>query len=217
MKISKAGVSLIKEFEGCSLTAYWDVDAYSIGYGHHSKAIQKGTKITEEDAEAFLISDLERFEKLINQYDHIYHFNQNEFDALVSFAYNVGSINQLTNFGKRTRETIALKIPQYCKAGGVTLRALQRRRQAEAKLFTTKVEVIEELDGYYPAYEGDSVALDEILKAIGADADFDTTKSNYMKRYPIAKANGIKGYKGSASQNISLKNLAKDGRLRRPS
>lgn len=212
MRISSNGVSLIKQFEGLSLTAYWDVDAYSIGYGHHSKVIQKGAKITEAEAEVFLKNDLERFEKHVNSYNDKYHFTQYEFDALVSFAYNIGSINLLTDYGRRSKELIAAKMPLYCKAGGVVLRSLQRRRQAEQALFLKK----DKPSDFYPAYTGESANLDEILAAIGADSDFDvSTTKLYKKRYPIAKANGLEKYSGTYAQNMKLINLARTGELRR--
>ena len=58
-----------------------------------------------------------------------YNWNQNEFDALVSFAYNIGSIDGLTASGSRSKEEIADKIQAYNKAGGKVLSGLIRRRQ----------------------------------------------------------------------------------------
>lgn len=70
-----------------------------------------------------------------------YEWNQNEFDGLVSFAYNIGSIDQLTANGTRTKEQIANKILAYNKAGGKVLAGLTRRRQEERTLFLTPVAV----------------------------------------------------------------------------
>ncbi len=70
-----------------------------------------------------------------------YNWNQNEFDALVSFAYNIGSIDGLTAKGARTRSEIAAKILEYNKAGGKVLAGLTRRRQEERKLFLTPVTI----------------------------------------------------------------------------
>lgn len=64
----------------------------------------------------------------------------------------------------------------------------------------------------YPAYTGTSTSLDTILKAIGVPAQY---RGNYSKRKPIAEANGIKGYAGTSEQNIMLKNLAKQGKLKK--
>lgn len=64
----------------------------------------------------------------------------------------------------------------------------------------------------YPAYKGTSTSLDTILKAIGVPAQY---RGNYTKRKPIAEANGISDYKGTSDQNIKLKNLAKQGKLKK--
>ena len=136
-KISERGLQLIKKFEGCRLTAYWDVNGYSIGYGHHAADITKGMKITQAIADEFLKKDVEKFEKAVNNLK--YEFNQNQFDALVDFAYNCGSGNllKLTANNTRTIQQISYKIPAYCKAGGVALKGLIYRRNAEKQLFDT--------------------------------------------------------------------------------
>ena len=103
-RISNKGISLLKSFEGCSLVAFWDVNGYAIGYGHHGD-VKEGDTITQEKAEEILRQDLaDRYEPSINKYDSVYNFNQNEFDALVSFCYNCGSGNlrQLLKNGQAT-------------------------------------------------------------------------------------------------------------------
>lgn len=137
MKISDNGIELIKKFEGCQLTAYrCPAGVLTIGYGH-TKGVKEGQKITKKKAEQLLREDLERFETHVNSYRKKYKFNQNEFDALVSFAFNIGSINQLTNYGKRNKGMIADKMLLYTKAGGKQLSGLVKRRKAEHKLFIT--------------------------------------------------------------------------------
>lgn len=74
------------------------------------------------------------------KYNSKYKWNQNEIDALVSFAYNIGSIDALTANGTRSRATIAAKMLQYNKAGGKVLNGLTRRRKAERELFLTAVK-----------------------------------------------------------------------------
>ena len=66
LKISEAGLQLIKKFEGCRLQAYWDVNGYSIGYGHHGVDVAKGMSITQKVADDFLKMDVEKFEKAVN-------------------------------------------------------------------------------------------------------------------------------------------------------
>ena len=139
MKTSKTGLKLIEEFEGCRLTAYQDsVGVWTIGYGH-TKGVKQGQVITREQAEHYLAQDVKNAEKNVSSFDVIYHWNQNQFDALVSFAFNVGSINQLVANGKRTVYEISNKILAYNKAGGKELAGLTRRRKAERLLFTRPV------------------------------------------------------------------------------
>ena len=141
MKISKNGINLIKRFEGLRLKAYKCVpteEMYTIGYGHYG--VEAGMKITKEEAELILMQDLEKFEKRVMKYDPLYHFNQNQFDALVSFAYNVGSIDKLTAGGLRSIPVISTKMLDYNKSGGKVLSGLTKRRKAEQQLFNTPVE-----------------------------------------------------------------------------
>lgn len=96
-------------------------------------------KISKETAEKWLSKALtKKYLPLVLKYDKQYDFNQNEIDALVSFAYNIGSIKQLTANGTRSRATIASKMLQYNKAGGRVYNGLTRRRKAERALFLAK-------------------------------------------------------------------------------
>lgn len=147
MKISEKGLKLIKEFEGCKLSAYQDsVGVWTIGYGttNADKAITgtticKGLRISQDTADVWLWKSVNnKYGPKVDKYSK-YEWNQNEFDALTSFAYNIGSIDQLTATGSRTKEQIAKKILEYNKAGGKVLAGLTRRRQAEHNLFITPV------------------------------------------------------------------------------
>lgn len=140
LTISDNGINLIKSFEGLSLFAYKCLPTekyWTIGYGHYGTDVKSDSVITMERAIELLRSDLKKYENRVNQFDSIYHFNQNEFDALVSFCYNVGSINQLTNGGKRSRQEIADKMLSYVKSGGNVVRGLVKRREKERTLFLT--------------------------------------------------------------------------------
>ena len=137
MKTSRRGINLIKEFEGLRLTAYrCPAGVYTIGYGH-TRGVKRGMKITEEEASAFLTADLLNSEKAVERYDSVYHLNQNEFDALVSFTFNCGATNlrALLRNGRRNRSQIVATLPLYRKAGGKVIRGLERRRAAEKALF----------------------------------------------------------------------------------
>lgn len=140
MKISQNGLNLIKSFEGCRLSAYkCPAGVWTIGYGH-TGGVKSGQTITKEKADDYLVSDLQRFENHVAKYDSKYHWNQNQFDALVSFAYNIGNIDQLTANGTRTIQQISEKITSYNKANGAELAGLTRRRKAEKDLFDTPVK-----------------------------------------------------------------------------
>ena len=130
MKISDNGLSLIKKFEGCRLTAYQDaVGVWTIGYGttNADKAItgisiRQGLRISQETADEWLRQSVDKkYGPKVDKYS-AYNWNQNEFDTLVSFAYNIGSIDGLTASGSRSKEEIADKIQAYNKAGGKNVR-----------------------------------------------------------------------------------------------
>lgn len=140
MNISENGINLIKEFEGYKLKPYKLAGEkyYTVGYGHYGQDVNPNKKYTKKEVEALLISDLQRFETGVLRYDKIYHWSQNEFDALVSFAYNVGSIDGLTSKGSRSREQIAYFMRKYIKGSdGKTLEGLVLRREKERELFLT--------------------------------------------------------------------------------
>lgn len=136
MKTSQTGIDLIKKFESCRLDAYkCPAGKWTIGYGH-TEGVRAGQKISQAQAEAYLRTDLEKFEKLVAKYDNVYRWTQNEFDAMVSFAYNTGSIDKLTVNGKRTKEEVSEKILLYVKdRNGNVLQGLVKRRKEEQKLF----------------------------------------------------------------------------------
>lgn len=146
-KISDKCLKLVKEFEGCRLTAYRDeVGVWTIGYGITNsdfkitkKIIRKGMKISKATAEKWLEESLnKKYLPLVLEYDKQYNWDQNELDALVSFCYNIGSIKQLTADGTRSKTVVASKMLQYNKAEGRVYNGLTRRRKAERALFLTK-------------------------------------------------------------------------------
>jgi len=138
MKTSEEGIRLIKNFEGCRLCVYLDpVGIPTAAYGHTAGLTigMVGMPITQAQADQWLKEDLAKFEKKVEKYDPIYHWTIQEFSSLVSFAYNIGSIDGLTAKGTRSKEQIAQAMLGYNKAKGKVLNGLIRRRQAERELF----------------------------------------------------------------------------------
>ena len=145
MKTSEKGINLIKQFEGCILTAYkCPAGVWTIGYGHtgkvDGKAICKGMKITSSKAISLLKADLVTFEKAVENCKALtFKPNQNQFDALVSFAFNCGTGSLNTLVKNRNAATVSEKLLLYNKAAGKELPGLTRRRKAEKELFDTPV------------------------------------------------------------------------------
>lgn len=140
MKTSKKGIDLIKRFEGFRSYAYvCPAGVLTIGYGH-TKNVRLGDFCSEMQAEQYLSEDLEMAENELNKMQGL---NQNQFDALASFIFNIG----VRNFQKSTLRTEILKgsneaairseFGRWVYAGGKVSKGLQVRRKAEADLFFT--------------------------------------------------------------------------------
>lgn len=133
-------VELIKESEGLRLEAYLPTpnDVWTIGYGH-TKTAKKGMKITHAGAEALLLHDLAWVETAIDTYVQV-PLNQNQYDALASFIYNVGATafrksTMLKLLNKGDYAGAAGQFPRWNKQKGKVLRGLTARRQKEQTLF----------------------------------------------------------------------------------
>lgn len=207
MKTNKAGIDLIKSFEGCRLKAYkCPAGIWTIGYGH-TAGVSEGMQITQEQADAYLKADLEKYEGYVDKYvDNT--LNENQFSALVSFAYNCGAGNLQMLVRNRTNEQIAEAITRYNKAGGKKLNGLVRRRAAEQQLFLkgSNSASADNTEYLKCSYTGCSIVA--ALNSINV-------KSTYAYRKQLALANGIKNYSGTAGQNTTLLILLKQGKLKK--
>ncbi len=140
MNISPNGISLIKSFEGLRLDAYTDSDGIlTIGYGHTGLDVTPDLTITEGEAEQILMQDLESEEKCVNNCVKVA-LTQSQFDALVSFTYNLGcgslrnSILLLKlNDGDDTGA--ATEFIRWCHVKGEVSPGLLARREAEQAMF----------------------------------------------------------------------------------
>ncbi len=145
MQTNQAGLELIKMFEGLRLEAYVDaVGVWTIGYGH-TKTARRGMVITEEQAEALLREDLQDAENAVNRLVKV-PLNENEFSALASLVFNIGSGNfqkstvlRRLNAEDRVGAADAIEWWNKGRVNGVltTLPGLVRRRAAEKALFLT--------------------------------------------------------------------------------
>ncbi|HEC7976913.1 TPA: lysozyme [Salmonella enterica subsp. enterica serovar Singapore] len=144
MQTSEKGIALIKEFEGCRLTAYQDsVGVWTIGYGWtqpvDGKPIRAGMTIKKETAERLLKTGLVSYESDVSRLVKV-GLTQGQFDALVSFTYNLGarSLSTSTLLRKLNAGDYAGAADEFLrwnKAGGKVLNGLTRRREAERALF----------------------------------------------------------------------------------
>ncbi|HGD3421913.1 TPA: lysozyme [Enterobacter hormaechei] len=144
MQTSEKGIALIKEFEGCKLTAYQDsVGVWTIGYGWtqpvDGKPIRAGMTIKKETAERLLKTGLVSYESDVSRLVKV-GLTQGQFDALVSFTYNLGarSLSTSTLLRKLNAGDYAGAADEFLrwnKAGGKVLNGLTRRREAERALF----------------------------------------------------------------------------------
>ena len=136
------GLALIKKFEGCELKAYQcSAGVWTIGYGH-TKDVEEGDTISKDQAEEMLVEELHEYENYVNEYVNVA-LSQNQFDALVSWVYNLGPANlsastmlKVLNSGEY--EDVPAQMKRWNKAGGKVLEGLIRRREAEACLFVGK-------------------------------------------------------------------------------
>ena len=143
MKISIEGIALIKKFEGCRLESYkCAAGVPTIGYGS-TKGIEMGMTITQEGAEELLLKDIAEFEEFVLEASEM-PLSQHQFDALVSWTYNLGPSNlnastMLKVLNKGAYEDVPAQIKRWNKATvngqRVVLDGLVRRREAEALLF----------------------------------------------------------------------------------
>ena len=143
MKISQIGIGLIKRWEGLKLKAYIPVpgDVPTIGHGSTGRHVKMGLVITRECAQALLLKDLIRFEKCVNRQVKT-RINQNQYDACVCFAFNLGcgafrTSTLLKRINARKFQEAADQFPRWNKTGRPlrVVRGLTNRRNAERDLF----------------------------------------------------------------------------------
>ena len=205
MQISTKGIELIKKFEGFRSKPYRCAGGVlTIGYGHTS-GVSLGTTCTKEQATRWLKKDVEVAEQAIKKYVKV-PLDQNMYDALVSFIYNVGTSafknsTLLKKLNAGYYEDSACEFRRWNKAGGKVNAGLSRRRAEEKALFLTcfneKMIEIPTLKGYK------GFSLVDGLKQFGYAYSFEFRGVLWQKTGHTSR------YKGSSSQNTELLNYLK--------
>jgi|TARA_R100001443_G_scaffold93729_1_gene100318 lysozyme len=142
MNISQEGISLIKKFEGCELEAYQcAAGVWTIGYGS-TKNVKEGDTLTQKEADNLLLHEMQEYEGYIKELVKV-PLKQNQFDALVSWVFNLGPANlkastMLKFLNAGDYHLIPSQIKRWNKASGKVLEGLIRRREAEALMFEDK-------------------------------------------------------------------------------
>jgi len=222
-KIGQAGLALIKQFEGCWLAAYQcSAGVWTIGYGH-TAGVHKGMKITQAQADEYLKQDVAKFEKYVNNPSYVPFtdkLNQNQFDALVSFAFNLGQGNVKKLCTGRVMNQIPSAMQQYCKAAGKTLPGLQRRRKAEAALYNKRVEscigatttTVKETEDYKmntikKGSKGNAVKVWQIIIGTTVDGNFGSGTESMTKTWQKNHGLTADGIVGKNSWKTGLESL----------
>lgn len=219
-KISEKGLNLIKQFEGCRLRAYQcSAGVWTIGYGH-TAGVRQGQTITQAQAEEYLKQDCRKFENYVNNKAYVpvtAQLNQNQFDALVSFAFNCGQGNLKTLCAGRSTAQIAAALPKYNKAAGKVLSGLVRRRVAEQKLFNTAVSsTVETANTETEDYnmktikkgsKGNAVKVWQIIVGVTADGIFGSGTEKATKTWQASAGLTVDGVAGPKSWKVGLETL----------
>lgn len=226
-KIGQAGLKLIMEFEGCRLAAYQcSAGVWTIGYGH-TAGVYKGMTITQAQAEEYLKQDVAKFEKYVNNPAYVpitESLNQNQFDALVSFAYNCGAGNLMKLCKGRTAAQISTAMLNYNKAAGKVLAGLTRRRKAEQALFnkavsctgttaatttTTSKNNTEDynMDTIKKGSKGKAVKVWQIIIGVTADGNFGSGTESATKTWQKNHGLTADGIVGAKSWKTGLESL----------
>lgn len=199
MKTSPRGLALIKQFEGFREDAYRDiVGVWTIGYGF-TKGVQPGDHMTREEADARLYEELasEGYESAVRVACAPQEPNQNQFDAMVCLAWNIG----VTGFKKSTvvkahnRQDFAAAARAFSlwnKAGGKVVNGLVRRRAAEAALYLEPI-----------------MDTEPMPQRVDAEASF--TSSNINKAGIVTAATASAGTVVEALNTISAIKQGVDG------
>ena len=219
-RIGQAGLDLIKQYEGCRLAAYrCAAGVWTIGYGH-TAGVHSGMTITQAQADAYLQQDIAKFEGYVNNPAYVpitAKLNQNQFDALVSFAFNLGAGNLRKLCKGRTAAQIARTMPNYNKAAGKVLAGLKRRRAAEQALFNKLVSAAApaqnqntedyNMNTIKKGSKGNAVKVWQIIIGVAADGIFGSGTESATKTWQSNHGLTADGIVGKMSWKAGLEAL----------
>ena len=218
-KIGQAGLALIKQCEGCRLAAYkCSAGVWTIGYGH-TAGVHSGMTITQAQADAYLQQDIAKFEGYVNNPAYVpitTNLNQNQFDALVSFAFNLGAGNLRKLCKGRTAAQIARTMPNYNKANGRVLAGLKRRRAAEQALFNKPVSAAPAQNTESEDYnmktikkgsKGNAVKVWQIIIGVTPDGKFGSGTESTTRDWQESHGLTVDGTVGPMSWKAGLEAL----------
>ena len=207
-KLSANGAQMIKRFEGVRLKAYKASPRekyYTIGYGHYGADVSCGMTISQTRADELFNHDIQKFVNYVNNKAYCpktEQLNQNQFDALVSFCYNLGPNGLKQLCGNYTIEQIGNRIPLFNKCGGQVLKGLVQRRVQEQKLYRTPCSNVKnttqktESEWYnMPTIRrgsnGKAVKIWQVIIGITADGNFGGGTESATRSWQ--KAHGLTG------------------------
>jgi GH24 family phage-related lysozyme (muramidase) len=171
MKTGTNGIKLIQSYESLRLTAYKAVSTekyWTIGYGHYGSDVRNGQTITKAKANELFKKDLKQFEAAVNDAVNVT-LTQNQFDACVSLAYNIGagafqSSTLVKKLNQKDYAGAAEQFLRWNKSGGRVLNGLVKRREAEKELFetaaasTSNAKKSTSTKAYHTVVKGDTVS-----------------------------------------------------------
>jgi lysozyme len=195
MQVNENGLALIRKFEGFRARAYRDaVGVWTIGYGHTSMAgapqVKAGLIISRDKAAQILAKDVVMFATGVAELVKS-ELNDNQFSALVSFAYNVGLGNfrkssVLSAVNREDFEAVPRRLALWSRAGGRVLPGLVKRRAAEAALFATAVDTA----------DGSGGGLTDVLKPV-VESTIEVAKGKPIVKSKTAWSAGLAGVLGA--------------------
>ena len=186
MHTGNAGISLIKKFESCSLTAYKlkNEKYWTIGWGHYGDpSVGSGTTWTRAHADQVLRNDLGKFELYVETMVKI-PLNQNRFDALVSYVYNRGpnGLRQLVNASKTIPE-FSENIVRLWGTNAAYKNGLTIRRKCEQSLFDTQLSEDQVVQEVCMGFWGNGDARKRALKSVGLNPEVIQKKVNLLLKH----------------------------------